>query len=948
VGWERTFVACAMLLAEVLAGPSTAADAQLPRKARARAAADYDWTGFYLGANLGYGFARSQTAALFSDAGMGTPLFATASSSQLNGVLGGAQTGYNRQWGPWVIGWEADVQSTNQRVTTSHVCPGAVCNSTIAGFDAPVGVAHALELDWFGTLRGRLGALFTPDTLVYATGGFALGGVSHVGTISGFSVMPLLDDSGNPILDASGNPITTTAGNSANPRSQATRAGWAAGAGLEVRLVGNLTGKVEYLHMDFGSDSILSGNPMNATPIALGLHSRIADDIVRIGLNYKLDPDASQKQGDNKRGRSDKSPFISKNLLDPAWSWTGLYLGGHVGYSRGRAQATLTDLGAPPIDVGGSFGSLNGGLQIGYNYVFPSRLLLGIEADASFPNFLSADDVAWSRTTLVADTAEKTDYFATLRGRVGYAFPSWMIYATGGVAWSLGRFLQNPGVADDIDKVLHLHQGWAVGAGAEIAVAAHWAARLEYLYRKFGGADILFPSGTSAASSFDVQSVRLGLSYKFGSPLADVGTGSSAKSSQIEFENWEIHGQTTYIQQGYPAFRSPYYGQNSLTPWPQTRNTWSTSAFLSVRVWDGGVLYYNPELYQGFGLDNTTGLAGFSNGEAQKSQFAYPRYNTTRLFLQQTVGLGGEQESFEGGYGHMAGKADVSRLVFQVGKFAVHDLFDSNSYASDPRVDFLNWSIWGAGAFDYPADKVGYTYGAAAELNQKYWALRGGYFLIGNEPNSNELDMNLFRRGGYIAELEMRYSFFSRTAKLRVGIWENTYISGSFNEALDLSAITGLDPTGAIIQTWKPRTEYGYYVNFEQPLTDYVGLFGRWSWNSGKIQISAFTDINNSLMVGTAINGKAWGRPEDRVGIAGVSNGLSSDERAYLAAGGLGILIGDGQLNYRQENILETYYALNVITGVTLTFDYQYVINPAYNADRGPVSIFTGRLHAQF
>jgi len=442
-----------------------------------------------------------------------------------------------------------------------------------------------------------------------------------------------------------------------------------------------------------------------------------------------------------------------------------------------------------------------------------------------------------------------------------------------------------------------------------------------------------------------VDMIRGGLNYKLGSPTAYV---PDFAASQTQFPNWEIHGQTTYIQQGYPAFHSPYLGANSFTPWPQTRETWSTSAFLGLRLWDGGELYYNPELLQGFGLHNTTGAAGFPNGEAQKSNFPYPRYNTSRLFLRQTIGLGGEQETVESDYGQMAGKRDVSRVTLQVGKFAVHDVFDNNAYAMDPRADFMNWSIWAAGAFDYPADKLGLGYGAVAELNEKYWALRVGYFLAANEPNANEFDMQLFKRGGYIAELETRYSLLGRLGKFRVGIWADTYFSGSYSQAVDLAVITGLDPTDAIVLTRTGRTKYGYYLNFEQAVTDDIGVFGRWSWNNGKNEIQAFTDIDSSFSVGTSIKGTAWSRPDDRVGLAGAINGLSTDHRNYLAAGGLGILIGDGQLNYRPEKILETFYAMNVINGVTLTFDYQFILNLAHNADRGPVSIFAARLHGEF
>jgi high affinity Mn2+ porin len=627
------------------------------------------------------------------------------------------------------------------------------------------------------------------------------------------------------------------------------------------------------------------------------------------------------------------------------FDWAGLYVGGHVGYSRGDAQVELIDPDTSH-NSNNRFGSLSAGLQIGYNYLLPSRLLIGIEGDASFLNYLAADDVAWSRTTALADTAEKIDYMATVRGRLGYAFPRWMIYATGGVAWSLGRFLQNPGVTDDLDKILHRHTGWAAGAGAEIAVARNWTVKIEYLYRNFGHAEVLFPSGTNAASAFETYTIRTGLNYKLGSRWAGA-SGTSA--SKTVFENWEIHGQTTYIQQGYPAFRSPYLGENSFTPWAQTRNTWTMSAFLAFRVWEGGELYYNPELLQGFGLHGTTGAAGFPNGEAQKSSFQYPHYDTSRLFLRQTIGFGGEQETIESSYGQMAGKKDISRLTFQIGKFAVHDVFDNNSYAFDPRTDFLNWSIWAAGAFDYPADKVGLGYGAVAELNQKTWALRGGYFLTGDQPNSNNFDMNLFRRGAYIAELEGRYSSLSGTGKLRVGLWADTYFSGTYSEAVDMVLMNPtLDPTAAIVQTRRGRTKYGYYFNLEHPITDTLGMFGRWSWNNGKNEISAFTDIDWSLSSGLVVTGRTWGRPADKIGIAGAINGLSRDHRDYLAIGGLGILIGDSRLNYRPEKILETYYAINLSKAFTLTFDYQFMLNPAHNADRGPISIFAARVRGEF
>jgi high affinity Mn2+ porin len=255
----------------------------------------------------------------------------------------------------------------------------------------------------------------------------------------------------------------------------------------------------------------------------------------------------------------------------------------------------------------------------------------------------------------------------------------------------------------------------------------------------------------------------------------------------------------------------------------------------------------------------------------------------------------------------------------------------------------MNWSMWAPGAFDYSADKVGLTYGTAAELNQKQWALRAGYFLMQSVSNANSFDSKVPERGTYVLELETRYQLFSQPGKLRTIGWFNSAYSGSYRDTLNNPAFN-LD----ISQTRTGRIKYGYVVNFEQALADDLGLFGRWSWNDGKTEIMAFADIDASLSLGASIKGTKWGRADDTIGIGGAVNSLSRDHRDFIAAGGLGILIGDGALNYRRERIFETYYAYALTKAITLTADYQFVTNPAYNADRGPVHIFSGRLHGEF
>jgi len=255
----------------------------------------------------------------------------------------------------------------------------------------------------------------------------------------------------------------------------------------------------------------------------------------------------------------------------------------------------------------------------------------------------------------------------------------------------------------------------------------------------------------------------------------------------------------------------------------------------------------------------------------------------------------------------------------------------------------MNLAMFAPGAFDYTADKLGMTYGVSAEYNQKDWALRAGYFLMDAESNSSDFDTKVFQRGEYVLELEERYSLLSHPGKLRIIPWLNSALAGNYRETLDNPALN-LD----ITQTRRGRITYGYVVSVEQSLSDQVGLFGRWSWNDGHNEIMAFTDIDRSLSGGVSIKGAGWGRPDDTIGIGGAVNALSQDHRDFLAAGGLGFLIGDGQLNYRTERILEAYYSYALFKTTQLSFDYQFIDNPGYNADRGPVSVFSARLHAEF
>ena len=627
------------------------------------------------------------------------------------------------------------------------------------------------------------------------------------------------------------------------------------------------------------------------------------------------------------------------------YDWTGFYVGGHVGLSWGRGTSTLSN--PNPISVGDSFGSLYGGLQAGYNYVLPSRLLLGAEADITFPNFQTgADGLIFTGGTVQGTTVtDQIDYIATLRGRFGYAFDRWLIYGTGGFAWSQARFGETPGVASSEDLILLTRTGWTLGLGAEVAIAPDWTARIEYLYDRFGTVAGVFPSGTGYGSVFDINTLRFGLNYKLG--VADAGTPANAGSDPwpIAPGSWNVHGQFTFIEQGYPAFHSPYEGANSLSGASQAKNTVSATGFIGYRPWDGTDIYINPEITQGFGLSDTLGIAAFPNMEAQKASFPMPRVDMARVYVQQTFGLGGEQETIADGPNQIAGQKDISRLTIIAGRFAVTDFFDNNAYAQSGRTQFFNWNVDCCGAYDWTMDQVSYTWGAMAELNQKFWAFRAGYFLVPVVSNNDDFDTHV-PDGEYIGELELRYSLVSQPGKLRLMAWANRANMGTYAEALAEPITTPNYPD--ITLTRAVRTNYGFNANLEQAITSDLGVFARASWSPGLDEIIGWTDCDESASAGAVLKGTSWGRPNDRIGAAGVIDGLSPEARAYFAAGGLGILIGDGALNYRPEKIFETYYSYSLNTWSALTFDYQFVADPAYNADRGPVHIFAGRYHAEF
>lgn len=426
---------------------------------------------------------------------------------------------------------------------------------------------------------------------------------------------------------------------------------------------------------------------------------------------------------------------------------------------------------------------------------------------------------------------------------------------------------------------------------------------------------------------------------------ADADAPGGPNTDIPEPERWNIHGQFTNVTQWHPSFRSPYSGTNSLTADSNNKETTDITLYLGLRLWKGAELYANPEIDQGFGLSNTVGLAGFSSAEAYKVGKNDPYHKLPRLFLRQVINLGGEQQAVESGPNQLAGSRSADNLTITVGKFSVVDIFDTNTYAHDPRGDFLNWAVVDAGAFDYAADAWGYTHGLAVEWTQSWWTLRGGLFALSKEPNSVTIDTT-WKQYQWVGEFEARQNWFGRPGKVKLLAFATRGRMGGYGDAVNLAQQTGTTPdTGLVRQlAWRP----GVALNLEQEVTDDLGVFARASMNDGSKETFEFTDINRSVSAGLSLKGTRWGRPNDTFGAAMVVNGLSGAARQYFAAGGMGVLIGDGALNYGTERIAELYYNVAVIKHLTLGLNYQYVVHPAYNRDRGPVSIGSVRIHAEF
>ncbi len=408
-------------------------------------------------------------------------------------------------------------------------------------------------------------------------------------------------------------------------------------------------------------------------------------------------------------------------------------------------------------------------------------------------------------------------------------------------------------------------------------------------------------------------------------------------------QRWNLLWQATSIGQYHGTFTSPYQGPFSLQPHPERDVSLTTTLFFGLRLDRNTQLYFNPELAGGRGFSGVNGLANSSNGELPRVASATPKPYIARLYITHDFGFGSKKESFQSEENQLAGQRSESRYTITVGRFTVTDFFDNNRYSHDPRTQFIGWAAMYNGAWDYPADVRGYTWGWVHELHTATWSFRYGSAGMPRVANGLRFDRRVLKDRGDVFEQEHRHNLGTHPGAVRLLEYVNHADAGTYAEAIQL-ARGGAIPD--VTATRRPGTlKYGFGINTEQEITNDLGFFTRLGWNDGRTESFAFTAIDRLASGGISMTGQRWHRPNDTVATAFTASGLSGVHAKYLAMGGHDFLIGDGRLNYGPEYAWESYYSAQLFHGFFATFNYQRIANPAYNQDRGPVSIYSIRLH---
>lgn len=413
----------------------------------------------------------------------------------------------------------------------------------------------------------------------------------------------------------------------------------------------------------------------------------------------------------------------------------------------------------------------------------------------------------------------------------------------------------------------------------------------------------------------------------------------------IKKENFTFHGQTTVIYQYKPGFSVPYSGQNSLRDYEEQATSVTSTFFAGARLWKNASVFVNPEMAGGSGLSKVLGLGDAPNGETFRVGSTAPKIYLARLFFTRLFQLDDTVGFQESDANQLAGAVPTKYIGFTVGKVCLADYFDQNAYSHDPRTQFMNWGLMSFGAWDYPANTRGYIPSAILEYVTPANEFRAAFSLLPEAANGLPVNWSMGKSNSVTLEYTRHYTLMGRPGAIRLLGFMNSGEMGNYREAITQN------PDAPVIEQVQQygNKKYGFGLNAEQQLTADLGAFFRASWNDGKTETWAFTEIDHSLSAGLSTNGNRWHRAHDEAGIAEVASGLSDPHKEYLAAGGYGFMLGDGRINYAWESATEFFYKAQLNNNLYLTGDYQFILNPGYNSDRnGLVNVFSLRLHGEF
>ena len=412
-----------------------------------------------------------------------------------------------------------------------------------------------------------------------------------------------------------------------------------------------------------------------------------------------------------------------------------------------------------------------------------------------------------------------------------------------------------------------------------------------------------------------------------------------------------LSAQANFIAQVHPRFDAQYSGPNSFDHAEEQSVSRVVTLYTGFQFDDSTELVLDAESSGWSGLSQGLGLAGFVDLDVVRDPQLSAEPYLARLWLHKVIRL--SKQNVEQGRTPLSLLTTIParRIEITVGKMSLPDFFDFNSVGSDSHMQFMNWTIDNNGAWDYAADTRGYTYAVVLQYYDHDFAARFAEALEPTTANGINLEWNL--QNAHAENYELEYDphlIPGRFGAIRLLAFTNYANMGDYHFAIDqfenqttktLKVPNIDDHRGGV------ALKYGFGLNLEQQLNEQVRVFMRAGWNEGQHESWAYTEVDQTASAGWDVRGDWWRRPNDKWGVAFVVNGISRRHRQYLALGGLGFLLGDGNLSYGPEEIMETYYNFPIMRGLFGAFDLQYINNPGYNRARGPVVVPGLRLHIE-